>query len=117
MADLTQTQGKNDAVLGEPVDPAEIENLIGSFLVSQAGVRQMLDQVWLEIGYRSAVQGNLDPAVPFAPLSELRMRIHELLQRTGARPGHVFNVGRGLLPSTPVENVKACVQIVREFKI
>jgi len=47
----------------------------------------------------------------------LRMRVHELLKRTGTRPGHIFNLGHGILPETPVENVKACVEIVREFKL
>jgi uroporphyrinogen decarboxylase len=75
-----------------------------------------IDQAWMDISYRSAVQGNLDPAVLFAPLPELRMRVHELLKRTGSRPGHIFNLGHGILPETPVENVKACVEIVREFK-
>ncbi|HWZ29771.1 MAG TPA: uroporphyrinogen decarboxylase [Bryobacteraceae bacterium] len=76
-----------------------------------------IDQAWMDISYRSAVQGNLDPAVLFAPLPELRMRVHELLKRTGSRPGHIFNLGHGILPETPVENVKACVEIVREFKL
>jgi uroporphyrinogen decarboxylase len=76
-----------------------------------------IDQAWMDISYRSAVQGNLDPAVLMAPLPELRMRIHELLKRTGSRPGHIFNLGHGILPETPVENVKACVEIVREFKL
>jgi len=76
-----------------------------------------IDQAWMDISYRSAVQGNLDPAVLFAPLPELRMRVHELLKRTGTRPGHIFNLGHGILPETPVENVKACVEIVREFKL
>jgi uroporphyrinogen decarboxylase len=75
-----------------------------------------IDQAWMDISYRSAVQGNLDPAVLLAPLPELRMRVHELLKRTGTRPGHIFNLGHGILPDTPVENVKACVEIVREFK-
>jgi len=75
-----------------------------------------IDQAWMDISYRSAVQGNLDPAVLFAPIPELRMRVHELLKRTGSRPGHIFNLGHGILPETPVENVKACVEIVREFK-
>ncbi len=76
-----------------------------------------IDKAWMDISYRSAVQGNLDPAVLFAPLPELRARVHELLKRTGSRPGHIFNLGHGILPETPVENVKACVQIVREFKL
>jgi uroporphyrinogen decarboxylase len=45
------------------------------------------------------------------------MRVHELLKRTGSRPGHIFNLGHGILPETPVEHVKACVEIVREFKL
>jgi len=76
-----------------------------------------IDQAWMDISYRSAVQGNLDPAVLFAPLPELRMRVHELLKRTGSRPGHIFNLGHGILPETPADNVKACVEIVREFKL
>jgi uroporphyrinogen decarboxylase len=79
--------------------------------------RVSIDQAWMDISYRSAVQGNLDPAILFAPLPELRTRIHELLKRTGSRPGHIFNLGHGILPETPVENVKACVEIVREFKL
>jgi uroporphyrinogen decarboxylase len=76
-----------------------------------------IDQAWMDISYRSAIQGNLDPVVLFAPIPELRMRIHELLKRTGSRPGHIFNLGHGILPETPVEHVKAAVQIVREFKL
>lgn len=78
--------------------------------------RVNIDQAWMDISYRSAVQGNLDPAALFAPLPELKAKIHELLRRTGTRPGHIFNLGHGILPETPVENVKATVQIVRDFK-
>ena len=78
--------------------------------------RVNIDQAWMEISYRSAVQGNLDPAALFAPLPELRTRVQELLRRTGNRPGHIFNLGHGILPETPVDNVKAVVQIVRDFK-
>jgi uroporphyrinogen decarboxylase len=75
-----------------------------------------IDQAWMDISYRSAVQGNLDPAVLFAPLPELKARVHELLKRTGTRPGHIFNLGHGILPETPVDHVKAVVQMVREYK-
>jgi len=75
-----------------------------------------IEQAWMDISYRSAIQGNLDPAVLMAPLPELKMRVHELLKRTGSRPGHIFNLGHGILPETPVENVKACVEIVRDFR-
>jgi uroporphyrinogen decarboxylase len=76
-----------------------------------------IDQAWMDISYRSAIQGNLDPVLLFAPIAELRIRIHELLKRTGSRPGHIFNLGHGILPETPVDHVKAAVQIVREFKL
>ena len=78
--------------------------------------RVNIDQAWMDISYRSAIQGNLDPAVLFAPLPELKMRTHELLKRTGTRPGHIFNLGHGIFPDTPVEHVKALVQFVREFR-
>jgi uroporphyrinogen decarboxylase len=75
-----------------------------------------IDQAWMDISYRSAIQGNLDPVALFAPLNELRGKVHELLKRTGTRPGHIFNLGHGILPETPVENVKAVIQMVREFR-
>jgi uroporphyrinogen decarboxylase len=78
--------------------------------------RMNIDQAWMDISYRSAVQGNLDPIALFAPLPELKQKVHEILKRTGTRPGHIFNLGHGILPETPVENVKAVVQIVREFR-
>lgn len=78
--------------------------------------RVNIDQAWMEISYRSAVQGNLDPAALFAPLPELRAKVHELLKRTGTRPGHIVNLGHGILPETPVDSVKAMVQMVREYK-
>lgn len=75
-----------------------------------------IDQAWMDMSYRAAIQGNLDPAVLMAPLPELKVRVHELLKRTGTRPGHIFNTGHGIMPETPVENVKAVVQMVREFR-
>lgn len=78
--------------------------------------RVNIDQAWMDISYRSAVQGNMDPAVLFSPLPELKLRVNELLKRTGSRPGHIFNLGHGILPETPVENVKAVVEIVREYR-
>lgn len=78
--------------------------------------RMNIDQAWMDISYRSAVQGNLDPTALFAPLPELKAKVHEILKRTGTRPGHIFNLGHGILPETPVENVKAVVQFVRDFR-
>jgi len=78
--------------------------------------RLNIDAAWLDISYRSAIQGNLDPAALMAPLPELKQKVTELLKRTGTRPGHIFNLGHGILPETPVENVRAVVQMVREFR-
>jgi uroporphyrinogen decarboxylase len=75
-----------------------------------------IDQAWMDISYRSAIQGNLDPAALFAPLPDLKLRVQELLKRTGTRPGHIFNTGHGILPETPVDSVRAVVQMVREFR-
>ena len=75
-----------------------------------------IDQAWMDISYRSAIQGNLDPVALFAPLPELKIKVRELLKRTGTRPGHIFNLGHGILPETPVESVKAVVEMVREFR-
>jgi uroporphyrinogen decarboxylase len=73
-----------------------------------------LDQAWAEVGWDRPVQGNLDPAALLAPWRELGPRIDDVLDRAGGRPGHVFNVGHGLLPSTPVDNVRRLVEHVRE---
>ncbi len=78
--------------------------------------RVNIDQAWMDISYRSAIQGNLDPAILFAPMPELKARVYELLKRTGTRPGHIFNLGHGILPDTPVDNVKAVVDLVRNFR-
>ncbi len=78
--------------------------------------RVNIDQAWMDISYRSAVQGNLDPAALFAPLPELKARVHELLKRTGTRPGHIFNLGHGILPETNVDTVRAVVEMVRDFR-
>jgi uroporphyrinogen decarboxylase len=74
--------------------------------------RVHLDEAWKRIGYDRAVQGNLDPVALFAPLPELERRVREILRRAGNRPGYIFNLGHGILPETPVENVKAVVELV-----
>jgi uroporphyrinogen decarboxylase len=73
-----------------------------------------LDRAWAEVGHERPVQGNLDPAALLAPWRELRVRIDDVLDRAGGRPGHVFNVGHGLVPQTPVDNVRRLVEHVRE---
>ncbi|MGA8308819.1 MAG: uroporphyrinogen decarboxylase [Terriglobales bacterium] len=73
-----------------------------------------LDQGWNAVG-SGAVQGNLDPVLLFAAWKEIRSRAAEILRRAGGRPGHIFNLGHGILPETPVENVKALAAFVREY--
>jgi uroporphyrinogen decarboxylase len=73
-----------------------------------------LDEAWRRVGFERPVQGNLDPAGLLAPWRELEARIDDVLDRAAGRPGHVFNVGHGLVPKTPVENVKRLVERVRE---
>ncbi len=75
-----------------------------------------LDNGWQVIGQDRAVQGNLDPVALFAPLPELKKRIHDVLRRAGGRPGHIFNLGHGILQHTPEENVKAAVEMVHEWR-
>jgi uroporphyrinogen decarboxylase len=79
--------------------------------------RLPLDDGWNIIGHEHAVQGNLDPAILFAPLSEIKTRVHDILRRTEGRPGHIFNLGHGILQHTPVDNVKAVVDMVHEFAL
>jgi len=61
------------------------------------------------------VQGNLDPVALFAPLDELRDRAAAILEAADGRAGHVFNLGHGILPDTPVDNVVALVDMVHEI--
>lgn len=73
-----------------------------------------LDEAWAVVGFDRPVQGNLDPAALLAPRRELEHRIDDVLDRAAGRPGHVFNVGHGLVPQTPVESVRCLVERVRE---
>jgi uroporphyrinogen decarboxylase len=73
-----------------------------------------LDEAWARVGHDRPVQGNLDPAALLAPWRELRHRVDDVLDRAAGRVGHVFNVGHGLVPQTPVDNVRRVVERVRE---
>jgi uroporphyrinogen decarboxylase len=72
-----------------------------------------LDEGWSSVG-SGAVQGNLDPVALFADWKELKSRAEDILRRAAGCPGHIFNLGHGILPETPVENVKALVRFVQE---
>ena len=74
-----------------------------------------LDQGWKALNYKGAIQGNLDPVLLFAGQKELYARTEEIMRLAAGRPGHIFNLGHGILPETPVDNVRALVGFVREL--
>src|SRR5216684_3162814 len=74
-----------------------------------------LDDGWRSIGFQGAVQGNLDPVALFADCKEWQPRAEEILRRAAGRPGHIFNLGHGILPETPVENVKNLARFVQAY--
>jgi uroporphyrinogen decarboxylase len=76
--------------------------------------RTPLDEAWAKIGYDRAIQGNLDPTVLLAPLDRIVAAADEVLDRAEGRAGHIFNLGHGILPSTPVEHVQALARYVHQ---
>ncbi|MGE3538119.1 MAG: uroporphyrinogen decarboxylase [Candidatus Tectimicrobiota bacterium] len=76
--------------------------------------RVELAQAWQRLG-GVAVQGNLDPAILYADRAYLRQRVQHILQQAEGRPGHIFNLGHGILPTTPVDNVLALIDAVHEY--
>ncbi|HEU4343480.1 MAG TPA: uroporphyrinogen decarboxylase [Candidatus Binatia bacterium] len=74
-----------------------------------------LDAAWESLGYDVGIQGNLDPGALLASPREIRRRVAEILTRAAGRPGHIFNLGHGVLPETPVDNVIAMVEAVHEL--
>jgi len=73
-----------------------------------------LDRGWEQLGNETSVQGNLDPVVLFSPWKQVEEATRDVLHRAGGRPGHIFNLGHGILPETPVDHVKALVSFVHE---
>jgi uroporphyrinogen decarboxylase len=74
-----------------------------------------LDEAWKTVGHDVAVQGNLDPLTLFAPLHEIERREEDILRRAGGRPGHIFNLGHGILPTTPLDHVAATIDMVHKL--
>ena len=74
-----------------------------------------LDEAWATVGHDVAVQGNLDPLTLFAPLHEIERRVEDILRRAGGRPGHIFNLGHGILPTTPLDHVAATIDMVHKL--
>ncbi len=76
--------------------------------------RSPLDEAWEVIGHDRAVQGNLDPVVLFAPTAEIERRVIDICDRAAGRPGHIFNLGHGILPGTPPDAVAMVADLVHE---
>jgi uroporphyrinogen decarboxylase len=91
-------------------------------LMSQAGGEVIgvdhgirLEEAWKQIGYEKGIQGNLNPKALLGGVQEIRSEVQRILKEAGGRPGHIFNLGHGVLPETPVENVIALVDMVHEL--
>jgi uroporphyrinogen decarboxylase len=79
--------------------------------------RVPLDAGWKRVGHDRGIQGNLDPAVLLGPAELVRERARDILRRAGGRPGHIFNLGHGVLPSTPLENLQILIETVHEWQV
>jgi uroporphyrinogen decarboxylase len=77
--------------------------------------RIRLDEGWALVGHDMGIQGNLDPMVLFASEKEIERRVRDIMQQAAGRPGHIFNLGHGILPSTPLHNVEFVIDCVRRF--
>ncbi len=122
---LPYTKRLIDSVKG-PVPVINFSTNTGTYLdlVKQAGGdvvgvdwKVRLDEAWETIGAEFAIQGNLDPVTLFGPVEHLKKRVKEILDMAAGRPGHIFNLGHGIILGTPVDNVKALVDFVHEYSI
>jgi uroporphyrinogen decarboxylase len=122
---LPHTRGVIDAITpGVPVINFATGNPALLPLLAEAGGavigldwRIRLDDGWRAAGFDKGVQGNLDPAVLLADHDTIRRAAREILSQAGGRPGHIFNLGHGVLPATPPENVDVLIDTVRSFNL
>ena len=77
--------------------------------------RVNLKEAWRRLGYDVAIQGNLDPIVLFSSINLIEKEVKRILDDVEGRPGHIFNLGHGILPNTPVDHVAALVDLVHEY--
>lgn len=97
----------------------EMSGMLGLLRQTEADVigidwRIHLDDAWAQLGPGVAVQGNLDPMTLFAPWEVIERRTADILARAAGRPGHIFNLGHGILTETPVENVRRLAEFVHQ---
>ncbi len=76
--------------------------------------RTPLDEAWQRIGFDRAIQGNLDPTLLLGPIDRALAATDDILERAAGRPGHIFNLGHGILPPTPVDHVQAIARYVHQ---
>src|SRR5215813_2438472 len=119
---ITKTLVREVQSFGVPVIYFGVEtaSLLPAMLETGADVlgldwRTPLGNTWKSLDYACAVQGNLDPITLFAEPELIRERVKGILQQAAGRPGHIFNLGHGIVPGTPVENVQHVVRFVREL--
>ena len=74
-----------------------------------------LDEAWGRLGYKVGIQGNLDPVTLFGPQERIEKAVGKILDEAGGRPGHIFNLGHGVLPKTPEKNVITMVEAVHRL--
>jgi uroporphyrinogen decarboxylase len=77
--------------------------------------RVNIGEAWARLGYDVAIQGNLDPAILFGPVDLIEKEVKRILDRIKGRPGHIFNLGHGILPDTPVDHVAVLVEAVHQY--
>jgi uroporphyrinogen decarboxylase len=120
---LPYTRSVIDAI-GKTVPVIHFGTVTGNLLELMRGAggdvigldwRVDLAEAWARLGYDVGVQGNLDPIALFAEPAEIRRRAKVILDAAGGRPGHIFNLGHGILPETPVDHVIALVDAVHEM--
>jgi uroporphyrinogen decarboxylase len=119
---VTRSLVRDVQALGVPVIYFGVDtaSLLGAMRETGADVlgldwRTPLGKAWRELDYACAVQGNLDPITLFAEPELIRNRVRNILDQAAGRAGHLFNLGHGIVPETPVENVQAVVKFVREY--
>jgi uroporphyrinogen decarboxylase len=120
----TTTLIRNIQALGVPVIYFGVETSTLLPIMRQTGCdvlgldwRTPLDLAWRDLNYRVAVQGNLDPITLFAPPEVLHQRVAEVLAGAAGRPGHIFNLGHGIVPNTPVDAVLAVVEQIKQSRL
>ncbi len=77
--------------------------------------RTHIDDAWKALGHEPGVQGNLDPVALYGSREYIKRRVGDILDRAGSRNGHIFNLGHGILPTAPIDNVKYMIDIVHEL--